>query len=363
MVAGIPFVKPQTILIDHDKVYISKTLQHVCCMLGINIQRARIHRPTDKAMVENVFKHINKGFSAFIPGYKGSDIPSRGINVEQKAFYFIDEVDAMFAEWVATDWQNHSSRTLILPGSPKTKLTPNDMYAAGLAIAGLLPIPNLSYFDCLETEYRIVDKHGILVDYLSYNSVDLNPYRNTKSRITSGAHAGKYAVKVDPRDRSQIYFFDEYVEEWLSIPWTGLNIFPKPFSEITLAFAKKKVADRLHVTKPDDGDYARALKAMYARWEENRFSDGREKRAFGRSEELTKQAAQDRVKTKALTKPPKLPPEPTEAWIEDDDEMPRATRSRVERFSQSRSPYERFQEEELNNSGDLEEDDLIETDD
>ena len=359
VIAGIPFGKPQTIVIDHDRVYISKTLQHVCMMLGISIQRARIRRPTDKSMVENVFRHISRDFAGNLPGYKGSDVPSRGINVEEKAFYFVEEVDAMFAEWVATYWQNHTSRTLTLPGAPSIHMTPNEMYAEGIAKAGLLPIPNLSYFDCLETEYRQVDKQGILVDYLYYDSADLNLFRNKKSRITSGAYVGKYPVKVDPRDRSQIYFFDEYTEEWLLIPWRGASIFPKPFSEISLAFVKKKVADRLSTTKPDDGDYARALKAMYARWEDNRFTDGRERRAYGRSETLIQQAAKDRVKTKAQTKPAKQPPAPLEEWIEDDVAMPPATKIRVERFSQSRSPYERFQEEETKTSTDPEGDDEI----
>ena len=65
------------------------------------------------------------------------------------------------------------------------------------------------------------------------------------------------------------------------------------------------------------------------------------------------------MKTKAQTKPAKQPPAPLEEWIEDDVAMPPATKIRVERFSQSRSPYERFQEEETKTSTDPEGDDEI----
>ncbi len=342
VIAGIPFVKPQTIVIDHDKVFISKVLQHVCVMLGTNIQRARIRRPTDKSMVENVFGYINENFAARLPGYKGADVPSRGINVEEKAYYFIDEVDAMFAEWVATDWQNHVSRTLIFPGAPTVRMSPNEAYAEGIIKAGVLPIPNLSYFDCLETEYRRIDKNGVIIDYLTYDSPDLNIYRDVKSKIISGPHKGKYPIKVDPRDRSQVYFYDEYSEDWLSIPWRGTRIFPKPFSDVSLAFAKARVLERFHTVAPDDGDFAQALKEMYARWDEDRFVDGREKRAYGRSETLTKQAANDRKKTKAKTIPAKPMFEPEEEMVEE-IAMPPKLRGRVERFDESRRRYEKTQ--------------------
>ena len=131
----------KTVITDHDKIFVSRNFQHVCANLGVTIHRARIHRPTDKSMIENVFGYINENFAARLPGYKGADVASRGIGVEKSAFYFLEEIDAMFAEWVATDWQNHVSRTLILPELPALRLSPNEAYAEGLAKSGIMPIP------------------------------------------------------------------------------------------------------------------------------------------------------------------------------------------------------------------------------
>jgi hypothetical protein len=161
--AGIPFVKPDTVLIDHGKQMISRTFQDVCTRLGIHIQRARVHRPTDKSPLENVFKHISSDFAARLPGYKGRDVPSRGIDAEKKALYYVEEIEALFAEWIAVKWQNRTPRTLRypVPGAVDEDVTPNDAYALGLALTGFIPIPNLSYFDCLETEFRKVQSSGI----------------------------------------------------------------------------------------------------------------------------------------------------------------------------------------------------------
>ncbi len=341
VIAGIPVITPQTVVTDHDKIFVSRSFQHVCATLGITIHRARIRRPTDKSMIENVFGYINENFAARLPGYKGADVASRGIDIEKSAFYFLEEIDAMFAEWVATDWQNHVSRTLILPELPALRLSPNDAYAEGLAKSGIMPIPTQVYFDCLDTEYRVVESNGITVDYLSYDSVDLNYYRFKKSSLTED---GKFAVKVDPRDRSQIYFFSEHEREWWSIPWRGTKIFPKPFGDIALGFAKTKVMQRFNETSPNDDDMARALKDLYKRWRENRFDSNRERRAFGRSEALSEQASQDRQRDSAKAKATQLPSPENDLWVDQGENVSDALSSSVrsEGFSTSRSVYESF---------------------
>ncbi len=341
--AGIPAVVPETIVIDHGKIFISRTLLSICSKLGISVQRARIRRPTDKSPIENVFRYINKNFSAHCPGYKGSDVPSRGIDVENKAYYFISELDELFGEWVATDWQNHRSRTLIFPEVPEVHLTPNEMYAEGLQKSGILAFPTISYFDCLETEYRVIDKNGIVIDYLTYDSRDLNAYRDKKSNITSGAYAGKYAIKVDPRNRNEVYFYDDVVDEWLVIPWRGSRIFPKPFPDVTLAMAKGLVSERMSLKNADDSDIARALKELYAKMEVNQFESERQRRAFGRAAALVAQSQEDQeaVEVKAKLLPPRL------KFDDNADVMPSTLSSKVERFDDAIwSPYETIEAEE-----------------
>jgi putative transposase len=336
-IAGIPFVAPTSVLIDNGRIFLSSTLRSACAKLGIQVQLARRNRATDKSPIERMFRYVKEHFSEFLKGYKGGDVPSRGINAEGKAFYFIDEIDAMFSEWVATDYQNHIPDNLSIPGVPNFRVSPNDKYAEGLAKAGFLPIPSLSYFDCLVTEYRKVTVNGIQVNYLYYDSYDIEPFKGVPSNITSGDKKGQYPIKVDSRDLSKIYFWDVSDDTWIIVPWRGASLFPQPFSEISLGFAKALVTERLYKTEAEQGDYARALTEMYARWDDNQFASTRERRAFGRSKSLTAEAVKDQAtKSKAKFKePPQL-----EELIEEVENMPKSIRTRVERFEQSRSAYE-----------------------
>ena len=314
-VAGIPFVTPDTVLIDHGKVFVSRTFQDVCTRLGIHVQRSRVRRPTDKSPIENVFKQITQGFCQRLPGHKGRDVPSRGIDVEKKALYYIEEIDLLFAEWVATKWQNQTPRTLHYPapGAVDDDVSPNDAYALGLTLTGFIPIPNLSYFDCLETQYRVVQDNGVTIQYLEYDSADLEPFRRYPSQITSGSHKGDYLIKADPRDRSQIFFFDEIKKTWIIVPWRGKKQFPHPFGDLALAYAKAVAIERLHGKKPTDDDIREALESMYARWDAQEFTTRRERRAFGRDKSLTKQAGRDQKRMSqsvTLHSPPSDPDAP-----------------------------------------------------
>lgn len=114
-VAGKPVLHPETVTIDHGKVFLSRAFQDACERLGISVQLARPLTPTDKARVERTFKTIRQSFVEALPGYTGPDVWSRGADTEGDAFYFIHEVEALFAEWVVTYWQRRHHDGLHLP--------------------------------------------------------------------------------------------------------------------------------------------------------------------------------------------------------------------------------------------------------
>ncbi|MFH9944088.1 hypothetical protein ACH4OT_32790 [Streptomyces murinus] len=93
----LPTVAAETIIYDHGKVYLSNHIQSVCAKLDISLQPARPKTPTDKP-IERWFLTLNQGVLAALPGYKGSDVHSRGEKVENEAFFFIDELEAIIRE-------------------------------------------------------------------------------------------------------------------------------------------------------------------------------------------------------------------------------------------------------------------------
>lgn len=244
-IAGVPLLHPETIVVDHGKAFISNAFKGACTRLGINLQLARIYTPTDKPQVERIFRRIREDFIETLPGYKGPDLYSRGVHIEDDAFYFVDEIDARFAAWVASRYQRSPHKGLSLPAVPLLEISPNEMYEEGLARAGFVYVVSseLMYYELLPTEWRTVQHYGVELRGLRYNGDILHDYQNTQSSW-GGVHAGKWPIRYDPRDLSRVFFFDEPSSQWCELQWTHDRSEERPFNEATLSFAKALLIKR-----------------------------------------------------------------------------------------------------------------------
>jgi len=244
-IAGVPVLHPETVVVDHGKVFISRAFKDACVRLGINLQLARPYTPTDKAQVERVFRTIRENFVERLPGYKGPDVFSRGLNVEDDAFYFIDEIESRFAFWVATTYQCKPHDGLKLTSSALMEVSPNEVYNEGLIRAGFVHVVSseLMYYELLPTEWRMVQHYGVELRGLRYNGDILKDYRNQTSPY-GGIHKGKWPFRYDPRDLSRIFFFDFHSHQWHELSWTHDSGERHPFNEATLSYAKSLVISR-----------------------------------------------------------------------------------------------------------------------
>ena len=95
--ASGPALSPDTIVVDHGKIYVSEHLNSVCQRMGISIQPVRIKEGRDKGPLERFFNTVRQGLLQYLPGYKGPDINSRGLDVESHAFFYLDELEAILA--------------------------------------------------------------------------------------------------------------------------------------------------------------------------------------------------------------------------------------------------------------------------
>ena len=120
----------------------------VCTRLGISIQPAQPRKPTDKPTCERFFRTLREGLIQHLPAYKGPDIYSRGERVEDAAFLFLHELEEIIAEWIALVYHRSRQDGLAVPEWPHLKLSPNEMYEAGVARAGLLRIPAMRGLRC-----------------------------------------------------------------------------------------------------------------------------------------------------------------------------------------------------------------------
>ncbi|MFI6948991.1 helix-turn-helix domain-containing protein [Streptomyces sp. NPDC050422] len=110
-----PKVAPETLIVDHGKIYVSAHLTSVCRRMGISVQPARLRTGRDKGPVERFFRTLREDLLQRLPGYKGPDIHSRGLNPEKDAFFFHHELEAIIREWTAVTYHRRHAPSLNMP--------------------------------------------------------------------------------------------------------------------------------------------------------------------------------------------------------------------------------------------------------
>jgi transposase InsO family protein len=249
-VAG-PAIVPETVVVDHGKIYVSDHLTSVCQRMGISIQPARLRTGRDKGPVERFFRTIREDLLQALPGYKGPDVHSRGLEPESEAFFYLDELEEIIREWVAVVYHHRPHDSLIDPYVAGLRMSPAQMFEHGIARAGYIEAPrdpDLAY-EFLKTEWRTIQHYGIDLGGRRYNGAGLQPYRNATSPY-SGKAKGRWPIHYDPDDVTRAYFRDPETRKWHMLMWEHAPSMEMPLSEDALRFARKLAASKY--TYPDD---------------------------------------------------------------------------------------------------------------
>jgi transposase InsO family protein len=182
---------PETLVVDHGKVFLSAHVISVCAQLGISIQPAQPYKPTDKPTVERFFRSLREGLIQHLPAYKGPDVHSRGEGVEEEAFLYLHELEDVIREWVGVVYHRRKHRGLVVPEWPGLSLSPVEMHGLGVARAGMLRLPARPelVYEFLEVLPRTIQNYGVEAFGLKYNGEALDGRRNQVSPY-GGAYGG-----------------------------------------------------------------------------------------------------------------------------------------------------------------------------
>ena len=248
---AIPPVVPETIVVDHGKIYVSEHLTSVCARMGISIQPARLRTGRDKGPVERFFRTLREDLLQALPGYKGPDIFSRGEKPEDDAFFFLDELETIIREWIATVYHCRPHADLVDPGLPKMRMSPAAMFEHGLARAGYIEVPRDPHlgYEFLATKWRTIQHYGVEIDSRRYTGGILKDYGDKTSPYRRSRKKNEWPFQVDPDDVTRIYFRDNE-GHWHALTWEHAPSLEMPLSEDALAFARKLAASRYRY--PDD---------------------------------------------------------------------------------------------------------------
>lgn len=279
--AGIPetlyvgetCIAPDTIVIDHGKIYMSEHTASVCRRLGISIQPALTYKPTDKAVLERFFRTARQSLLDKLAGYKGPDIASRGEDTEDQAFYYVSELEQILREWVGQVYHHTPHDGLPKPESPRECMTPAQAHARGMAQCGRLrlPVKQDLFYDFLEVHWRKIHHYGVEVASQRYDGPGLNLYRNQSSPY-GGAHAGKWPILLDVDDVRYAYFQDPADGAWHQLPWEHAATLTAPFSQDAADFTRA-----LSRRQDKFVDPGQAIEDLLARWQASAVTTRRER--------------------------------------------------------------------------------------
>lgn len=291
--AARPVIHPEVLVVDHGKIFIGDAMKMACLRYGISLQFARLRKPTDKPEVESAFRTIRKLFSEHVAGYKGRDVNNRGLNVESTARWTPEEIEEFFAEFVVTVYQRRLHRGLFLPGAPQVPISPNDAYAAAVAVAGFIPCPPdpAMYMELLPLEWRLIHHYGVEIDGLVYNGPAVQKYRNQRSPYPDGK--GQWPLRKDPRNLLHVYFKDPDDGSWHVLPWVDADDRLQPFTDRTLSYLKERlvVSGRTqHISR----EVAADLRRLQDGWDAPETSTAGDRRQLIRDRARAQAAARDR---------------------------------------------------------------------
>ncbi|MBD0742925.1 Mu transposase C-terminal domain-containing protein [Streptomyces sp. CBMA152] len=214
--AARPVVVPETVVVDRGKVYLSKAFTGACETLGISVQASPPFAPTAKSIVERTFGSLNTLLWQHLPGYTGCDVTRRGRDVAREACYSIVQLQEFLDEWLVL-YHHRPHQGLRHPMLPKVVLSPNEMWAALVCVAGYVPVPlsRNDYVELLPVRWQAITEHGIRLHHRTYDHDVLGPYRGQDSGVA--ARGGKWEVHTNPHDVRQI---------WVRLPGPGLTEIP-----------------------------------------------------------------------------------------------------------------------------------------
>lgn len=209
-----PALRPDTIVVDHGKIYLSEHLNSVCQRFGISIQPARLREGRDKAPLERFFGSVRTRLLQYLPGYKGPDINSRGLDVEGHAFYYINELEDILREWVGKVYHRIPHPSLFDPALPartaktSTAMTPVQMFSHGIARAGYVQVPRHPdlALEFLRADKRTIQRKGVRMHGLYYWAPVLEDLGKMKSPY-EGKFKNGWPIHSDPDDISKVYIW------------------------------------------------------------------------------------------------------------------------------------------------------------
>ncbi|MFF3467579.1 transposase [Streptomyces sp. NPDC002619] len=277
--AARPVIVPETVVVDQGKVFVSPATRAACESLGISLQPVPPANGPAKGHVERSYGSISTDFCQWLPGFTGSNVGERGSRVDQERLWTVSEIQALWEEFLI-HWHHRPHDGLRHPLMPKKALTPNQMWAALLPVAGYVPVPLSAddFVELLPVRWQPITDAGIRFDYRTYDGACLNGHRGQDSGVRS--HDGLWEVHHNPYDPARIWV--RLPEGFREVAWIHATSVGLPFTHHIWEHICK-VVERTGSREQHEAELALALDRFLKRAARKEKLSAAERRAVAKS--------------------------------------------------------------------------------
>ncbi|PIZ03590.1 MAG: transposase [Gammaproteobacteria bacterium CG_4_10_14_0_8_um_filter_38_16] len=210
--------KPNLVYVDNAKEFHSEALQRGCDAHGIKIDYRPVGQPHYGGIIERLIGTLMQLVHQ-VPGTTFSNITERGdYPSEQKAILTMSELEKWLTIAVTEYYHQKIHTGINMPPIEKFKIgILGDETNKGRGYFPRIQNKKAFLIDFLPVVRRTLQRHGFMLDHISYYSNSLSPM------IANREKYGPFLIRRDPRDISRIYVLDHDSQSYLEIPYRTLS--------------------------------------------------------------------------------------------------------------------------------------------
>lgn len=240
---------PTTVHMDNAKEFRGAMLQKACDEYGIDIEWRPVGRPNFGAHVERALGTFSKEIHT-LPGTTFSNTQAKGdYNAEKHAAFTLSEFEAWLSIYIADVYhQKEHSSLHTSPLAAYKRGVFGDENNPGCGLPAKITDEDRLKLDFMPFERRTVQDYGVVIDEIHYYHDVLRRWINTPDPKDS-KRKRKFTFRRDPRDISQLWFFDPELQTYYPIPYRDTSHPAISIWELREAKTSVKADGRRHINE------------------------------------------------------------------------------------------------------------------
>lgn len=209
-----------TIHLDNAKEFRGNMLKKACENYGINIEHRPVATPHWGGHIERLLGTFSKEIHN-LSGTTFSKISDReNYNSNDKASLTINEFEKWLITYIINVYHKKNHSSIYMP--PIEKFKKGIFGENGETGTGLPPKllnERRVRLDFMPYVERTIQEYGVIIDHVYYYDEVLRKYIHSREDNSKYSKKQKFIFKRDPRDISQIYFYDPELNDYFEIPY------------------------------------------------------------------------------------------------------------------------------------------------